>query len=174
MKKIYGTYFPSQEKIRLFPEGIRNLENIDEGESVLVTVQKKRTVDAHRRFFARVNEYFQNAPEKFDFEPWAGNPEFFRKHYLIKAGFFDLHRITVVDLYALEAAIQGAKAFEEYRVIEYGADDFTGAIFIDIKRARSQCFESMAQSEFLKSAEEIENCIVADFGFRLPEHVKGE
>lgn len=169
MKKIYGRYQPRESAIALFPNAKEELSSVEDGETVLITVEKKRTHDAHSRFFARINDYYKNAPEKFDFEPWASKADFFRKHYLIKAGFCDVKVLHVYDYGAVEAVIAALKAFSEYSVIEHKFDPVQARIVLEIKKAKSQCFAKMSQSEFLQSAQEVEDCIVADFGFCLPE-----
>jgi hypothetical protein len=77
--------------------GLRLLTNqppeLAEGETVIVEIERARSMRSHRHQFAEIAEMWATLPESMAELPYAQSPETLRKHALIVTGYCDVETI---------------------------------------------------------------------------------
>jgi predicted DNA-binding antitoxin AbrB/MazE fold protein len=67
--------------------------DFDEGETVIVEIERARSMKSHKHQFAEIKAMWETLPESMAELPYAQNPECLRKHALIVTGYCDVETI---------------------------------------------------------------------------------
>lgn len=67
--------------------------DLDEGETVIVEIERGRSMKSHRHQFAEIREMWETLPESMSELPYAQSAETLRKHALIVTGYCDVETI---------------------------------------------------------------------------------
>lgn len=153
-------------RARYLNGGLRLLTNapvpLDEGEVVLVSIERGRSAKSHNHQFAWLHDAWANLPERLAGLPWAETPETLRKHALIATGY---HQMTVIDVGTNAAAARvKAAALELARKAHgYAVAQVRGPI-LTIWVPESQSLRAMGGDRFKESKAAILDWIAAQIG----------
>lgn len=147
------------------------LPDLDDGEIVMVTIERGRSLKSHRHQFAWINDAWANLPERLQGMPWAETPETLRKHALIATGF---HQTLVLDCgaNATAARVKAALLAAETRAHGYALAQVRGPV-VTVWTPESQSIRAMGGDRFKASKTAILDWIAAQIGV-TPEQLKGE
>jgi len=146
-----------------------NRPALDEGEVVLVEIDRARSDASHRHQFAWVREAWLNLPEGMAGEPWAETPETLRKHALIATGYC---ATVIIDCGNTTAArrVRDALVAAEARAAGYALGHVRGPV-VTIWTPESQSFRAMGAKRFQESKEAILQWIAQKIGVS-PEQLR--
>lgn len=132
----------------LVPVG-RHTLRLAEGETVIVTAERPRSMNSHRHQWAWLHEAWATLPESLRDEPFAASPEHLRKHALIKCGFADCVEVDCGTEAAARKALPAfVAAMTEAR--GYAVGQISGPVF-RVWTAKSQSVAAMGGDEFKRS-----------------------
>lgn len=144
--------------------------DLDEGEAVVVSIDRVRSGKSHRHQFAWIKKAWETLPERLAFEPWAASPETLRKHALVQTGYFDQ---AVIDCGDSKVAREVAKQIIESRKKSEG---YAHGIIRDgvaiVRWPQSQSHKAMGAERFQQSKEAVLNWIAAQLEVP-PETLRG-
>jgi hypothetical protein len=146
-----------------------NLPDLDEGEAVLVTIERERSPANHRHQFAWIKDAWASLPEAEAMQPWAETPETLRKHALIATGY---HQTLVLDCggNATAQRIKAALLAAETRAHGYAIGQVRGPV-VTVWTPESQSVRAMGGDRFKASKAAILDWIAAKVGVH-PEELK--
>lgn len=147
------------------------MPDIDDGETVFVTIERVRSDVAHKHQFAWINEAWANIPEHLQQRPWAQTPETLRKHALIATGYHSTYTIDCGTAAAARNVLAALRAAEA-RAAGYAIGRVTGSI-VQIWTPLSQSYRSMGRTAFNESKRAILEWIAAQIGVE-PEQLSKE
>lgn len=136
--------------------------DLDEGEVVLVTIERGRSTNSHKHQFAWINDAWANLPESLCAMPWADTPETMRKHALIATGF---HQTYTLDCGAMATArrVKAALVAAEAGKHGYAIGRVVGPV-VTIWMPESQSLRAMGGKRFQESKTAILDWIAAQIG----------
>lgn len=136
--------------------------DLDPGETVLVTIERGRSMNSHRHQFAWVKDAWANIPESLQGMPWAETPETLRKHALIATGY---HQIYTIDCggNAPAARVKAALVSAETGKYGYAIGQISGPV-VTIWTPRSQSVRAMGGKVFQESKTAILDWIADKIG----------
>lgn len=145
----------------LVPVG-RHTLRLAEGETVIVTAERPRSMTSHRHEFAWIKTAWENLPESLAGMSFAASPEHLRKHALIQCGFAD---VVEVDCGTEAAARKAMPAFVAAMTEArgYAVGQISGPVF-RVWTAKSQSVAAMGGDEFQRSKTAILDWIAALIG----------
>lgn len=117
------------------------------GENYTMEVREQRSGPHHRRYFAAINEAFQNLDERCTER--LKTPDHLRKWALIETGHYDE---SIIDCGSHEVALRIA-AFER-RIDDYAEITVRGNLLC-IRHAKSQSLRDMDKDEFRTSSDDV-------------------
>lgn len=123
--------------------------DLRDGEIVLASVERGRSMASHRHQFAWLADAWQSLPESAHGKPWAETPETLRKHALIATGF---HNHTVIDCGTNAAAerVMAALVAAEMRAHGYAVGRVAGPV-AQVWTPESQSLAAMGGDRFKES-----------------------
>lgn len=150
---------------------LTNCIDLDEGETVFVTVERARSMNSHRHQFAWVKEAWASLPEAVQDAPWAETPETLRKHALIATGY---HQSYTLDCgsQAAAARVKAALTAAEAGKHGYAVGRVRGPV-VTIWTPESQSVRAMGRERFQASKSAILDWIAAQIGLTGHELERG-
>ena len=145
------------------------LPDLDEGETVLVTIERGRSDANHKHQFAWIKDAWASLPEQFADAPWAETPETLRKHALIACGFA---RSYTLDCGANATAqrIKAELVRAEAKAEGYAIGQVRGPV-LTIWTPESQSYRAMGGDRFKASKAAILDWIAEKLGVS-PEELR--
>ena len=136
--------------------------DLDDGETVFVTIERCRSGPSHRHQFAWVKDAWATLPERLSQMPWAETPETLRKHALIATGF---HQTYTLDCGAVASArrVKAALVAAEARAHGYALGRVVGPV-VTVWTPESQSYRAMGAKRFAESKAAILDWIAAQIG----------
>lgn len=118
----------------------------------------QRSRKQHERFFATTADtYWQNLPERYQYEPWAAPPDFLRQRALIETGWFNVREyICATNAEALRWMSNLPDPRNERGDRVYVQRSVAGSVLVE-RTAKSQSYRSMKKADFQKSCEDVES-----------------
>lgn len=146
---------------------LTNSIDLDEGETVFVTVERARSMNSHRHQFAWVKDAWASLPEAVQDAPWAETPETLRKHALIATGY---HQTYTLDCGsgAAAARVKAALTAAEAGKHGYAIGRVRGPV-VTIWTPESQSVRAMGSMRFQESKTAILDWIAAQIGVSAKE-----
>ena len=146
--------------------------DLDQGEVVMVSIERGRSMTSHRHQFAWVKDAWQNLPEALMDRPWAETPETLRKHALIATGY---HQSYTLDCGAEATArrVKAALVAAEAKTNGYALGRVRGPV-VTVWTPESQSVRAMGCKRFQESKTAIMDWIAAQIGVTPEELVKGD
>jgi len=135
-----GGFFPLRSTLR------RCLDAFRHGESLILTIERQRSMASHRHQFAQIRDLWANIHEDDAGQPWAANPETFRKHALIATGYRVVNTIDAGSKAAAERVAAAIPAMHR----EYCIASVQGPLVI-VATAESQSVRAMGAQRFQAS-----------------------
>lgn len=139
-----------------------DLPDLDQGEIVLVSIERGRSPQTHKHQFAWIKDAWASLPDSEAMQPWAETPETLRKHALIATGF---HRTYTIDCGA-KATAQRIKAEllrAETKAEGYALAQVQGPV-LRIWTPESQSVRAMGGKRFAESKAAILDWIAGKLG----------
>lgn len=136
--------------------------DLDEGEIVIVSIERGRSDASHKHQFAWVKDAWANLPESVQDRRWAETPETLRKHALIATGFFQTYTIDCganATAMRVKAALVAAEAKGE----GYAVGQVRGPV-VTVWTPQSQSYRAMGRERFQESKQAILEWIAAQIG----------
>lgn len=146
-----------------------DLPDLDEGEIVLVSIERGRSPSSHKHQFAWVKDAWSSLPESEASQPYAETPEALRKHALIACGY---HRSYTIDCGG-KATAQRIKAEllrAETKAEGYALAQVQGPV-LRIWTPESQSVRAMGGKRFQESKTAILDWIAGKLGVS-PEQLR--
>lgn len=136
--------------------------DLDEGEVVLVTIERGRSQATHRHQFAWIKDAWATLPENLAAMPWAETPETMRKHALIATGY---HQTYTIDCGAMATArrVKSALVAAEAGKHGYAIGRVVGPV-ATIWTPESQSLRAMGGKRFQESKTAILDWIATQIG----------
>ena len=107
---------------------------------------EQRSVESHNRYFAHINDLFENLPAQHANAPYAASAKAFRKHGLIAGGYCDVETLVMPDH---ETALSTAPFVSSLARKAYGYAVTTVQNELIICRTpHSQSFKAMKKDKF--------------------------
>jgi len=143
--------------------------DLDEGEAVIVSIERMRSPATHKHQFAWVKDAWANLPEHLAMMPWSETPETLRKHALIATGY---STTTVIDCGSKAAAgrVKAALVAAEAKAEGYALGRVTGPV-VTVWTPLSQSYRAMGAEQFQASKTAILEWIAAQIGV-APEDLR--
>lgn len=135
---------------------------LDVGETVMVEIERGRSMASHRHQFAWVKDAWASLPEALQGAPWAETPETLRKHALIATGY---HQTVILDCGG-NATAQRVKAMllaAEAKACGYAVGQVRGPV-VTIWTPESQSVRAMGGKRFAESKKAVLDWIAAQIG----------
>ncbi len=144
-----------------------NLPDLDEGELVIVSIERGRSPASHRHQFAWINDAWLTLPEAHRGQPWAETAETMRKHALIAKGY---HQTYTLDCGANATAqrIKAALVAAEARGHGYAIGQVRGPV-VTVWTPESQSMRAMGAERFQQSKSDIMDWIADKLGVPVAE-----
>lgn len=141
--------------------------DLDEGEVVLVSIERGRSQATHRHQFAWVKDAWATLPEHLAGMPWAETPETLRKHALIATGF---HQTYTLDCGAMATArrVKAALVAAEAGKHGYALGRVSGPV-VTVWTPESQSLRAMGGKRFQESKSAILDWIAQQIGTTADE-----
>lgn len=140
---------------------------MNEGDTVLVSIDHPRSMNSHRHQFAEINTMFHHIPERLQGMPWAASPETLRKHALIATGFANSFTVDCGSKAAAERVLPRLEEAER-RAHGYAIGQMRGPV-VTIWTPMSQSVRAMGGAEFQRSKQAVLDWIEATIGVTLAE-----
>jgi predicted DNA-binding antitoxin AbrB/MazE fold protein len=141
---------------------------LDEGETVIVEIERARSMKSHKHQFAEIKAMWETLPESMAELPYAQNPETLRKHALIVTGYCD---VTTVDCGSRAAAERVAAFMEEAERKRARDEKRTHYVILKVEgplvrlyTPHSQSVRSMGRETFQESKTKVLDWIAARMG----------
>ena len=136
--------------------------DLDEGEVVLVSIERGRSTNSHKHQFAWIKDAWATLPEHLAAMPWAETPETLRKHALIATGF---HQSYTLDCGAMATArrVKAALVAAEAGKHGYALGRVVGPV-VTVWTPESQSLRAMGATRFQESKTAILDWIAAQIG----------
>lgn len=136
--------------------------DLDEGETVMVSIERARSPQSHRHQFAWIKDAWASLPEHLQDMPWAETPETLRKHALVATGY---HQTTIVDCGGVATAqrIKGVLLAAETKAHGYAIAQVRGPV-LTVWTPESQSLRAMGRERFQASKTAIMDWIAAQLG----------
>lgn len=136
--------------------------DLDDGETVFVSIERGRSMNSHRHQFAWVKDAWSSLPEGMQEQPWAETPETLRKHALIACGY---HQTYTLDCGANATArrVKEALISAEAGKHGYAIGQVRGPV-VTIWTPESQSARAMGGQRFQESKSAIMDWIAAKIG----------
>ena len=135
---------------------------LDEGEIVIVSIERARSPATHRHQFAWIKDAWASLPEAVMFEDWAQTPETLRKRALIETGYYEQ---VVIDC---EGATVAKAVGRELRNAKREAHGYAVAAvrgnMAVVRWPESQSMRAMGGDRFRESKSAILDWIAAQIG----------
>lgn len=146
-----------------------NLPDFEEGETVLVSIERGRSMNSHKHQFAWVKDAWQNLPEAEAMQPYAETAETLRKHALIACGY---HQVYTLDCGANATAhrVKAAMVSAEAGKHGYAIGQVRGPV-VTIWTPESQSVRAMGSKRFQESKTAIMEWIAGKLGVS-PEELR--
>lgn len=143
--------------------------DLDEGEVVLVSIERGRSQSTHKHQFAWIKDAWATLPESVAAMPWAETPETLRKHALIATGF---HQTYTLDCGAIATArrVKAALVAAEAGKHGYALGRVVGPV-VTVWTPESQSLRAMGGKRFQESKTAILDWIAEQIG-TTPEQLK--
>jgi hypothetical protein len=140
---------------------------LDDGETVIVSIERGRSMTSHRHQFAWVRDAWDSLPEGLHDAPWAETPETLRKHALIATGF---HQSYTLDCGANATAqrVKAALVSAEAGKYGYAVGRVRGPV-VTVWTPESQSIRAMGGKRFQESKTAIIDWIAAQIGVSAEE-----
>ncbi len=138
------------------------LPDLAQGETVLVSIERGRSMTSHRHQFAWVKDAWANLPEDAQGLPWAETPETLRKHALIACGYHQTYTLDCgkeTTARRVKAALVAAEAGKH----GYALGRVRGPV-VTIWAPESQSVRAMGGKRFQESKTAIMDWIAAKIG----------
>lgn len=135
---------------------------LDEGEIVLVSLERGRSPSSHRHQFAWLKDAWGNLPESVQMMPWAETPETLRKHALIATGFHQTYTLDCgkeATARRVKAALVAAEAGKH----GYAIGRVVGPV-VTVWTPESQSVRAMGSKRFQESKAAILDWIAEKIG----------
>lgn len=143
---------------------------LNDGERVLVTIERGRSMTSHRHQFAWVKDAWLNLPESVMFSDWAATPETLRKEALIQCGYY--HQIAI----GLDSAKTAREVAHELKAARALAHGYAQAVVRDgmavVRWPESQSVKAMGGKRFQESKTAIIEWIADQLGVH-PSELRG-
>lgn len=111
--------------------------------------EKQRSKESHNRYFAAINDMFQNLPARHADASYAKSQDHFRKHGLMMGGFCD---VATVDVETHSAALAIAPVVSENAKKAHGhALTIVRGSLVVCTTPHSQSFKAMGKDKFHES-----------------------
>ena len=143
--------------------------DLDDGETVIVTIERGRSMASHRHQFAWVKDAWASLPEAVQDAPWAETPETLRKHALIATGFHQSYTLDcggAATATRVKAALVSAEAGKH----GYALGRVRGPV-VTIWTPESQSLRAMGGDRFKASKSAILDWIAGQLGV-APEELR--
>ena len=136
--------------------------DLEEGEVVLVSIERGRSQATHRHQFAWIKDAWATLPESLAAMPWAETPETMRKHALIATGY---HQTYTLDCGAMATArrVKAALVAAEAGKHGYALGRVAGPV-VTVWTPESQSLRAMGGKRFAESKSAILDWIAAQIG----------
>lgn len=144
--------------------------DLEEGETVIVSIDRMRSGKSHRHQFAWIKDAWLNLPERLQDMPWAETPEALRKHALIATGY---HKTYTLDCGSEASArrVKAALVASEAKAEGYALGRVRGPV-VTIWTPESQSYRAMGGDRFRESKNAILEWIAAQLEVP-PESLRG-
>jgi hypothetical protein len=119
-----------------------------DGEQYPLAPIEERSMASHSQFFAAMNEYFKNLPEKIATR-WP-TVNHFRRWCLIETNWFDEKEFELTSEKHARALATFIRTEDEYARIA-----FRGGTKVIVRRAKSQSLAAMGKADFEKSKKDV-------------------
>lgn len=142
---------------------------LDEGEIVLVSLERGRSPSSHKHQFAWIKDAWATLPEAVAAMPWAETPETLRKHALIATGY---HQTYTLDCGAVATArrVKSALVAAEAGKHGYALGRVVGPV-VTVWTPESQSVRAMGGKRFQESKTAILDWIADKIG-TTPEQLR--
>lgn len=142
---------------------------LDEGEIVLVSLERGRSPSSHKHQFAWIKDAWATLPETVAAMPWAETPETLRKHALIATGY---HQTYTLDCGAVATArrVKSALVATEAGKHGYALGRVVGPV-VTVWTPESQSVRAMGGKRFQESKTAILDWIADKIG-TTPEQLR--
>lgn len=137
-------------------DGVEWVEKSAYDAALAELAEKQRSTASHNRWFAHINDMFENLPAAHAQAPYAASKHAFRKHGLIQGGFCD---VTTLDMESHEAALSAAPFIADLaRQSNAKNGDTSGYALVIVRGSlvicttpHSQSFKAMGKERFQES-----------------------
>lgn len=129
------------------------MPDIQDGETVIVSIERSRSMQSHRHQFAWLRDAWASLPEADAAQPWADTPETLRKHALIATGYSQTYTLDCgkeATARRVKAALVSAEAGKH----GYAIGAVRGPV-VAIWTPESQSVRAMGGKRFQESKEAV-------------------
>lgn len=143
------------------------LPDLDDGETVFVSIDRLRSPKSHRHQFAWISDAWASLPEDVKDAPWAETPETLRKHALIATGYNQTYTLDC-GANATAQRVKAALVASEAKAHGYALGRVRGPV-VTVWTPESQSIRAMGGERFQASKSAIMDWIAAQLGTTADE-----